>query len=143
VFGEEPDLVVASSGFNVPAVAADQYPKIDVPTGLTEARWVKAADLLPGTPTLVRDAIISVENGPVLALWQPGNDPVAAPSSLTATRFGLALSSFAAILIASLATREARPIETLLFALGLSAAAVLLFVKALALPVPIWPGAWF
>jgi hypothetical protein len=63
--------------------------------------------------------------------------------ALTATRFGLALSSFAAILIASLATREARPIETLLFALGLSAAAVLLFVKALALPVPIWPGAWF
>ena len=59
----------------------------------------------------------------------------------TATRFGLALSSFATILIASLATREARPIETLLFALGLSAAAVLLFVKALALPVPIWPGA--
>jgi Tripartite tricarboxylate transporter TctB family len=63
--------------------------------------------------------------------------------ALSATRFGLALSSFAAILIASLATREARPIETLLFALGLSAAAVLLFVKALALPVPIWPGAWF
>ena len=51
--------------------------------------------------------------------------------------------STTAILIASLATREARPIETLLFALGLSAAAVLLFVKALALPVPIWPGAWF
>ena len=45
--------------------------------------------------------------------------------------------------IPSLATREARPVETLLFALGLSAAAVLLFVKALALPVPIWPGAWF
>ena len=32
--------------------------------------------------------------------------------ALSATRFGLALSSFAAILIASLATREARPIET-------------------------------
>ena len=63
--------------------------------------------------------------------------------ALSATRFGLALSSFAAILIASLATREAKPIETLLFALGLSTAAVLLFVKALALPVPIWPGAWF
>jgi len=53
---------------------------LSLPTGLTEARWVKAADLLPGTPTLVRDAIISVENGPVLALWQPGNDPVAPPS---------------------------------------------------------------
>jgi putative tricarboxylic transport membrane protein len=63
--------------------------------------------------------------------------------ALTASRFGLALSSFAAILIASLATREARPIEAVLFALGLSAAAVLLFVKVLSLPVPIWPGAWF
>ncbi len=59
--------------------------------------------------------------------------------ALTASRLGLALSAFAAILIASLATREARPVETVLFALGLSAAAVLLFVKVLALPVPIWP----
>jgi len=63
--------------------------------------------------------------------------------ALTASRFGLALSSFAAILIASLATREARPVESILFALALSAAAVLLFVKVLALPVPIWPSAWF
>ena len=52
--------------------------------------------------------------------------------ALTAQRLGLALSSFAAILIACLATREARPIEAVLFALGLSAAAVLLFVKVLA-----------
>jgi len=59
--------------------------------------------------------------------------------ALTASRLGLALSSFAAILIASLATREARPVETVLFALALSAAAVLLFIKVLALPVPIWP----
>ena len=29
---------------------------------------------------MVRDAIISVENGPTLALWQPGSDPLAAPS---------------------------------------------------------------
>ena len=63
--------------------------------------------------------------------------------ALTAQRLGLALSSFAAILIASLATREAKPIEALLFALGLTTAAVLLFVKALALPVPIWPPGWF
>jgi hypothetical protein len=60
--------------------------------------------------------------------------------ALTTSRFGLALSSFAAILIASLATREVRPLQTVLFALALTAAAVLLFVKVLALPVPIWPG---
>ncbi len=27
-----------------------------------------------GTASIVRDAVISIENGPVLALWQPGND---------------------------------------------------------------------
>ena len=59
--------------------------------------------------------------------------------ALTASRLGLALSSFAAILIASFATREARPVESVVFALALSTAAVLLFVKVLGLPVPIWP----
>lgn len=29
---------------------------------------------------MVRDAVISVENGPVLAMWVPGNDSIAAPS---------------------------------------------------------------
>jgi len=59
--------------------------------------------------------------------------------ALSASRLGLALSSFAAILIASLATREARPVESVVFALALSTAAVLLFVKVLGLPVSIWP----
>src|SRR5207237_5813447 len=43
-------------------------------------KWVKAADLMPGTASIVRDAIISIENGPVLALWQPGSEPTAAPA---------------------------------------------------------------
>jgi hypothetical protein len=29
---------------------------------------------------MVRDATINVENGPTLALWQPGSDPLSAPS---------------------------------------------------------------
>ena len=53
--------------------------------------------------------------------------------ALTASRLGLALSSFAAILIASLATREVKPVESVVFALALSTAAVLLFVKVLGL----------
>jgi hypothetical protein len=50
-----------------------------LPTGLTDAKWVRAVDVMPGAPSLVRDAIVSVEGGPVLALWQPGSDAVAAP----------------------------------------------------------------
>jgi hypothetical protein len=50
-----------------------------VPTNFTEAKWVKAVDLLPGTPSMVRRATISVENGPVLAVWEPASDPIATP----------------------------------------------------------------
>ena len=50
-----------------------------LPTNLTEAKWVRAVDLLPSTATMVRRATISLENGPVLAVWEPGDEAVAAP----------------------------------------------------------------
>jgi hypothetical protein len=59
--------------------------------------------------------------------------------ALTAERLGLAISSVAAVLLASLATREGRLVEAIAFAVVLSGAAVLLFVKLLGLPIPIWP----
>jgi hypothetical protein len=59
--------------------------------------------------------------------------------ALTAERLGLAIASVAAVILASLATREARLVETIAFAVVLSGAAVLLFVKLLGLPIPIWP----
>lgn len=52
---------------------------------------------------------------------------------------GLALASFAAIVLAAVASRESRFLEVILFGLAITAGAVLLFVKALALPVSIWP----
>lgn len=51
-----------------------------IPTNFTEAKWVRAADLMPGNVSMVRQATISVEGGPVLAVWQPGDDPATAPS---------------------------------------------------------------
>lgn len=59
--------------------------------------------------------------------------------ALTAERLGLAIASVVTVVLASLATREGRLRETVPFALLLSAAAVLLFIKVLALPVPVWP----
>ncbi len=61
-----------------------------LPTNLTETKWIKAADLMPGNPSIVRDAVISIDNGPVLSLWQPGSDTTAAPSG---TAFRLAPGS--------------------------------------------------
>ncbi len=50
-----------------------------LPTNFTEAKWVRAVDLLPSTPTMVRRATISLENGPVLAVWEPGDEAIATP----------------------------------------------------------------
>jgi hypothetical protein len=78
----QPDLKLdMPQPFTLPA-GSDAPPETKefiVPTSLTDTRWVRLADLLPGSP-IVRNATISVDNGPVLAMWVPGADPVAAPS---------------------------------------------------------------
>ncbi len=60
-----------------------------IPTGLTERRWVRAVDLLPGNASVVRAATIAVRSTApavasagvaverTLALWLPGEDPIA------------------------------------------------------------------
>lgn len=54
--------------------------EITIPTTFTTEKWLKAADLLPGLPSAVRRAYISIEGGPVLAVWEPGDDAVDPPS---------------------------------------------------------------
>jgi len=48
-FGE-PDLVVRSEPFDVPAHGQDKWWRPSVPTGLTEARWVRAIEVKPSIP---------------------------------------------------------------------------------------------
>jgi hypothetical protein len=52
--------------------------EVSLPTNLAGPKWIKATDLLPGS-ALVRRAEIAVDNGPVLAIWEPGDDPVTTP----------------------------------------------------------------
>jgi hypothetical protein len=70
----------------------DRTAEFIVPTGITERRWVRAVDLLPGSAAMVRAATIAVRSaatsGPdtvterVLARWLPGEDPVALDTGL-------------------------------------------------------------
>lgn len=53
--------------------------------------------------------------------------------------FGLAAASLATVVIAAIGSRESRFFEVIVFGLAMTVAAILLFVKVLALPVPIWP----
>jgi hypothetical protein len=59
--------------------------------------------------------------------------------ALIAAKGGLALAALATVLVASTAIRETRLGELFVYGVALSAAAVLLFVKALSLPIPVWP----
>ena len=75
-----PDLKIQmDAAHTVGPSAVEEVRDFILPTNLTDTKWIKAADLMPGTAAIVRDAIISIENGPVLALWQPGNDATPAP----------------------------------------------------------------
>jgi hypothetical protein len=47
-FGE-PDLIIKSPPYKMPARAQDAWYKPVVPTGLTEARWVRAIEMRPST----------------------------------------------------------------------------------------------
>ena len=53
---------------------------------------------------------------------------------------GLALSSFAIVVCAGFAAYDVRMRENVIAALLLAAFSVVLFVTALGLPIPIWPG---
>ena len=49
MFGGPPDLIIKSPDWTVPAVAQDAWYKPVIPTGLTEARWVRAIEIRPAT----------------------------------------------------------------------------------------------
>ena len=77
----QPDLILSMpAAHEVPANTLEDTFDVTLATNLTDTKWVKAADLLPGTPTMVRRATISVDDGPVLAVWEPGDDGTVTPA---------------------------------------------------------------
>jgi hypothetical protein len=73
-----PDLAIPMpSAFELDANTMEVTREFTLATATSEARWVRAVDLLPGTPSMVRSAVISVKGAPerVLARWLPGQDP--------------------------------------------------------------------
>jgi len=46
----EPDLIVRSEPFSLPAVTQDRWFRPTVPTGLTQDRWVRAIEMRPSYP---------------------------------------------------------------------------------------------
>ena len=83
-----PDLVVPLPEFAMSADTQDDVVELTLVTDTTEPRWLRAVDLQPGTPAIVRDARIALTSAAsdnahegsvperVLALWVPGDDVV-------------------------------------------------------------------
>jgi hypothetical protein len=82
-----PDLALKlPAEFTLAADKMEDTHEFTLPAGTTEPRWVRAVDLLPGTPSIVRSATIFVKEAAgqpagsapapehVLALWLPGRD---------------------------------------------------------------------
>ena len=59
--------------------------------------------------------------------------------ALLVMKAGLAIASFLAMMVAGAASEETRLKEIIVFSLAVSAGSVLLFVRALSMPVPIFP----
>jgi hypothetical protein len=48
-FGGAPDLIIYSTPYTMPALAQDHWWKPEVPTGLTEDRWIRGIEIRPST----------------------------------------------------------------------------------------------
>jgi len=76
-----PDLKIQMDAEHTVATSAiEEVCEFSLAANVTETKWIRAADLMPGAASIVRDAVISIENGPVLALWEPGGQTIAVPS---------------------------------------------------------------
>jgi len=84
-----PDAFVALPEMTVGAEEADVTKEFVLPLDANAGRPLRAVDLRPGTPSLVRSARVSLKTAAaagdierLLALWVPGDTPVALPSGV-------------------------------------------------------------
>jgi mono/diheme cytochrome c family protein len=78
-----PDVtLIMPASFSLPAGQSEDTQEVILETAHDRDRFISAADLLPGNPAIVHDALIFVRNtgggDRVVAAWLPGSVPVAA-----------------------------------------------------------------
>ena len=71
--------------FDLPEVALapgtiEQKKEFSVPTGFTADRWVRGVDVLPSDRSMVRAVTVTIDGGPLLAAWVPGEPMTPTPS---------------------------------------------------------------
>ncbi len=74
-----PDLVLQVPPHTLTAGTTTETREVLIDPGLTRDRWIRLADLTPGTPSMVRSATVAVDDGPTLLAWVPGDDATPTP----------------------------------------------------------------
>lgn len=68
-----PDLVVAAPAVNVPASGPDEYPEVEMATGLTEDRYLRSIEVLPENDPVIHHVIVyTIEPGQTAARTDDG-----------------------------------------------------------------------
>ena len=57
-FGEQPDLIIKSPMIDVPAQSPDMYPDLEVPSGMTETRYIKWIQVQPGDTRVTHHVLV-------------------------------------------------------------------------------------
>src|SRR5262245_1833710 len=87
-FGEDPDLIGTSPGVTVPATGPELYPEPEAPTNMTEDRYIKWIQVMPGDATVVHHTLVfAVQDKPSNGMPQiPGLPNFGAGSVRALTR---------------------------------------------------------
>jgi len=97
-FGEQPDLIIKSPMIDVPAQSPDMYPDVEVPSGMTEARYIKWIQVQPGDPKITHHVLVfAIGNTPPDVAGVPNPTPDLAD---VAAQFGIEVPTDAAELAA-------------------------------------------
>jgi mono/diheme cytochrome c family protein len=76
----DPDVVLApSTPHTIPSDVQNDAYEFSLATSFDGPRWIRGADLLPGDPAIVRDASVSVDGGPLVLAWVPGERAAMTP----------------------------------------------------------------
>jgi hypothetical protein len=78
--GKPDQMIAMPEEHTVAPNIMEERADVVVPTGLTEAKWISAVDILPGNATMLREVTVRLENGPVLVAWVPGYEAIPAPN---------------------------------------------------------------
>jgi len=97
-FGEQPDLIIKSPMIDVPAQSPDMYPDLEVPSGMTESRFIKWIQVQPGDTRVTHHVLVfALGNTPPDVAGVPNPAPDLAD---VAAQFGIEVPSDAAELAA-------------------------------------------